>query len=37
MKTSQITPAIGAEVTGVHLGEASRDPEFFAQVKAALL
>lgn len=37
MKTSQITPAIGAEVTGVHLGEASRDPALFAQVKAALL
>ena len=37
MKTSQITPAIGAEVTEVHLGEASRDPALFAQVKAALL
>lgn len=37
MKTSQITPAIGAQVTGVHLGEASRDPALFAQIKAALL
>jgi taurine dioxygenase len=37
MKIRQITPAIGAEITGVHLGEASRDPALFAQIKAALL
>ena len=37
MKIRRITPAIGADVTGVHLGEASRNPELFARVKAALL
>ncbi len=37
MKIRQITPAIGAEVMEVHLGEASRDPELFAQIKSALL
>src|SRR3954453_17128062 len=37
MKIRQITPAIGAEITGVHLGDASRDPALFAQIKAALL
>ena len=37
MKISQITPAIGARVTDVHLGEAARDPDLFAQIKSALL
>ena len=37
MKIRPITPAIGAQVTGVHLGEAARDAGQFAQVKAALL
>ena len=37
MKIRRITPAIGAEVTNVHLGEASRNPELFAQIKSALL
>ena len=37
MKISRITPAIGARVTDVHLGEAARKPELFAQIKAALL
>jgi len=37
MKISPITPAIGARVTDVHLGEAARDPERFAQIKSALL
>ena len=37
MKIRPITPAIGAQVTDVHLGAASRDPALFAQVKAALL
>lgn len=37
MQIKQITPAIGAEVSEVHLGEAARNPELFAQVKAALL
>ncbi|HET7838018.1 TauD/TfdA family dioxygenase [Variovorax sp. J31P179] len=37
MKISRITPAIGARVTDVHLGEASRNPELFAEIKSALL
>ena len=37
MKIRQITPAIGAEISGIHLGEAARDAALFAQVKAALL
>ena len=37
MKIKPITPAIGAQVTDVHLGEASRDPALFADIKAALL
>lgn len=37
MQIKQITPAIGAEVSDVHLGEAARSPELFAQVKSALL
>jgi taurine dioxygenase len=37
MKIRKITPAIGAQVTDVHLGEAARNPELFAQIKAALL
>ena len=37
MKIRPITPAIGAQVTGVHLGEAASDAGQFAQVKAALL
>jgi len=37
MKIKQITPAIGAEISEIHLGEAARNPELFAQVKSALL
>ncbi|KAI3593199.1 dioxygenase, TauD/TfdA family [Cupriavidus sp. U2] len=37
MKIRQITPAIGAEIAGVHLGDASRDPALFAAIKRALL
>jgi len=37
MKIRQITPAIGAEISGVNLGEAARDPALFAEIKAALL
>jgi taurine dioxygenase len=37
VKIRQLTPAIGAEITGVHLGEAARNANLFAQVKAALL
>ena len=37
MKIRQITPAIGAEISEVHLGAASRDPALFAEIKAALL
>ncbi len=37
MKVRQITPAIGAEVTEVHLGEASRQPALFEEIKALLL
>ena len=37
MKIRRITPAIGAELSDVHLGEASRNPALFADIKAALL
>lgn len=37
MKIRRVTPAIGAEISGVHLGEVARDPAQFAAVKAALL
>ncbi|MBS0500853.1 MAG: TauD/TfdA family dioxygenase [Ottowia sp.] len=37
MKVRQITPAIGAEISGVHLGEVARNAEQFAEIKAALL
>ncbi len=37
MKIKPITPAIGAQVTDVHLGEAARDPALFADIKSALL
>ncbi|MBF6988312.1 MULTISPECIES: TauD/TfdA dioxygenase family protein [Cupriavidus] len=37
MEIRQITPAIGAEITGIHLGDAARDPALFADIKAALL
>jgi len=37
MKIRPITPAIGAEISDIHLGEVSRDPALFAEVKAALL
>ena len=35
--SAPVRTAIGAEVTNVHLGEASRNPELFAQIKSALL
>ena len=37
MKIRQITPAIGAEISGVNLGVAARDPALFAEIRAALL
>ncbi|WP_447777795.1 TauD/TfdA dioxygenase family protein [Variovorax boronicumulans] len=37
MKIRPITPSIGAEITDVHLGEAARDAECFAPIRAALL
>ena len=37
MKIRPLTPAIGAEISEVHLGEAARDPAQFAEIKAALL
>ena len=37
MKIRPLTPAIGAEISQVHLGEAARDPALFAEIKAALL
>ena len=37
MKIRPITHAIGAQVTDVHLGEAARNIELFAQIKSALL
>ncbi|GGH60208.1 taurine dioxygenase [Comamonas phosphati] len=37
MHIRQLTPAIGAEVSGIHLGEAARNAELFAGIRAALL
>ena len=37
MKVEQLTCAIGAELTGVNLADATRDDGLFAQIKAALL
>ena len=37
MRIEPLTPAIGAEISGVHLGDAARDMDLFAQIKAALL
>ena len=37
MKIQALTPAIGAEISGVNLGDASRDADLFAEIKAALL
>ena len=37
MHVRQLTPAIGAEISGVNLGDASRDGDLFAKIKAALL
>jgi taurine dioxygenase len=37
MKIEQLTPVIGAELSGIHLGDAARDPELFAEIKEALL
>ena len=37
MKIRQITPVIGAELSDVNLGEASRDAGLFAEIKALLL
>ena len=37
MKIRQLTVAIGAEISGVNLGNASRDDSLFAELKAALL
>lgn len=37
MRVEQLTCAIGAEITGVNLGDAARDDTLFADIKAALL
>ena len=37
MKIRKITPHIGAQISEVHLGEASRTPELFELIKSALL
>ncbi|MDE3738953.1 TauD/TfdA dioxygenase family protein [Metapseudomonas resinovorans] len=37
MKVEQLTCAIGAEISGVNLGHASRDDGLFAEIKALLL
>jgi taurine dioxygenase len=37
MQIRQTTPAIGAELSDIDLGAASRDPALFARIKAALL
>ena len=36
MNIRPVTPAIGAQVTDVHLGEAARNPDTFAQIRTAL-
>ncbi|MCY1411619.1 Alpha-ketoglutarate-dependent taurine dioxygenase [compost metagenome] len=37
MKVEQLTCAIGAEISGVNLGDAARDDGLFAEIKALLL
>ncbi|WP_137972754.1 TauD/TfdA family dioxygenase [Pseudomonas sp. F(2018)] len=37
MRVEQLTCAIGAELIGVNLGDASRDADLFAEIKALLL
>lgn len=37
MQIRQLTPAIGAEISGVNLGDAARDGDLFAKIKTALL
>ena len=37
MQVRQITPAIGAEISGVDLGQASRDEGLFKEIRALLL
>ncbi|BAN48130.1 TauD/TfdA family dioxygenase [Metapseudomonas resinovorans] len=37
MKVEQLTCAIGAEISGVSLGHASRDDDLFAEIKSLLL
>ncbi|MFC5694651.1 TauD/TfdA dioxygenase family protein, partial [Pseudomonas sp. GCM10022186] len=37
MKVEQLTCAIGAEISGVNLGDAARDESLFAEIKALLL
>jgi taurine dioxygenase len=37
MRVEQLTSSIGAELSGVNLGDASRDAELFAEIKALLL
>ncbi|MBD9425882.1 TauD/TfdA family dioxygenase [Pseudomonas sp. PDM15] len=37
MRVEQLTCAIGAELSGINLGDASRDDELFAEIKALLL
>jgi len=37
MQVRQITPTIGAEISGVHLGQASRDAGLYQEIRAQLL
>ena len=37
MQVRQLTPVIGAEISGVHLGEAARSDELFMELKSLLL
>lgn len=37
MRVEQLSPVIGAELTGVNLGDASRDASLFAEIKDLLL
>lgn len=37
MHIRQLTPAIGVEISGIHLGEVARSAERFAEIRSALL
>ncbi|MFC5522597.1 taurine dioxygenase, partial [Polaromonas jejuensis] len=37
MRVDPLTCSIGAEISGVNLGDAARDADLFAEIKALLL